>query len=93
MTSDRLPKIFLALVVTVDALSLLTGNLTTILLTVLASPIYFLPVLLAELRRHHQLPAIVGLTLLLGWTFLGWIAAVVWSLTAPRPAHSSPPSS
>ena len=43
---------------------------------------YFLPALLATGRKHHQNGAIFTLNLLLGWTFLGWVAALVWAMTA-----------
>lgn len=42
---------------------------------------YFAPAIIAARRRHAQAGAIFALNLLLGWTFLGWIAALVWSLT------------
>jgi hypothetical protein len=45
---------------------------------------YFLPPVIAGLRGHHQAGAIFILTLFLGWTVLGWIAALVWSFTATR---------
>jgi hypothetical protein len=55
------------------------------LLVVLA--LYFLPSLIAAVRSHHQQVAIVGLNLLLGWTLVGWVVALVWALTAiPRGA-------
>lgn len=43
---------------------------------------YLLPALIAGLRRHHNEGAIFVLNLLLGWTFLGWVAALVWACTA-----------
>jgi hypothetical protein len=43
---------------------------------------YFLPAIIGWLRNHHQSMAILLLNLLLGWTVLGWIAAIVWSATA-----------
>jgi ABC-type transport system involved in cytochrome c biogenesis permease component len=47
--------------------------------------LYFLPALLALARSHHQRLAIAALNLLLGWTVLGWVVALVWALTAtPR---------
>jgi RsiW-degrading membrane proteinase PrsW (M82 family) len=57
---------------------------TLILWLLLASilAIYFLPSLIARKRRHPQGNAILALNFLLGWTFLGWVAALVWSLTA-----------
>ena len=39
--------------------------------------IYFLPAIVASARLHRQTMAIVVLDLLLGWTLLGWIAALV----------------
>ena len=43
---------------------------------------YFLPAFIAFRRKHHNRFAILALNLLLGWTFLGWVAALIWSLTA-----------
>src|SRR5438874_6503805 len=43
-------------------------------------PLYFLPSLLA--RKKRQWTAIFVLNLLLGWTLLGWVGALVWALTA-----------
>ena len=43
---------------------------------------YFIPAVVAGCRNHHQRGAIFALNLLLGWTFLGWAAALVWALTA-----------
>ena len=44
--------------------------------------VYFLPGIIAAARNHHQSTAIFFLNLLLGWTFLGWVVALVWALTA-----------
>lgn len=43
---------------------------------------YVLPAVIALLRGHHNSAAISVFTVLLGWTFLGWVIALVWSLTA-----------
>lgn len=45
---------------------------------------YMAPFLIAGMRGHKQALAIGALNLLLGWTFLGWVIALVWSLTHPR---------
>jgi Superinfection immunity protein len=45
-------------------------------------------------RRHHRNAAAIFLiNLLLGWTVLGWIAALVWSVTADvqKPSLGSKP--
>jgi len=43
--------------------------------------IYLLPSLVAAHRKHNNHGAIVALNVLLGWTLLGWVAALVWALT------------
>lgn len=43
---------------------------------------YFIPTAIAAFRGHHNTMAIFGLNLLLGWTFIGWVASLIWSLTA-----------
>lgn len=52
--------------------------MTTMLLLIC----YFIPGLVATIREHKNCTAIWMLNLLLGWTFLGWIGALVWSLTS-----------
>jgi len=42
--------------------------------------LYFLPTAVAAARRARRTGAILALNLLLGWTLLGWVAALVWSL-------------
>ncbi|MDD5537466.1 MAG: superinfection immunity protein [Candidatus Omnitrophica bacterium] len=42
--------------------------------------LYFLPSLIAYLRRHKNIQAIFVLNLLLGWTVLGWVVSLVWSV-------------
>ena len=44
--------------------------------------VYFLPTVVAGNRRHRDRTAIFVLNLLAGWTFFGWVAALVWSLTS-----------
>lgn len=55
------------------------------LMTVLAAAgiflVYLFPYIIATTRKHHNENAIFALNLLLGWTFLGWVGALVWALT------------
>ena len=44
--------------------------------------IYFIPTIIAGFRKHRNAGAIFVLNILLGWTFLGWVAALVWSFTS-----------
>ena len=44
--------------------------------------LYFASTIVAAVRKHHNAVAIWALNLLLGWTVIGWIAVLVWALTA-----------
>jgi ABC-type transport system involved in cytochrome c biogenesis permease component len=44
--------------------------------------VYFIPMYVAYYRGHPNAMAIFALNLLLGWTFIGWVIALVWALTA-----------
>jgi heme/copper-type cytochrome/quinol oxidase subunit 2 len=54
---------------------------------------YFLPYLNARERRHHNATAILVLNIFLGWTFIGWVIALVWSYTKVESAQASTPVS
>lgn len=47
--------------------------------------IYLLPGFLASWRKHRFSPAIWIATLLLGWTFIGWVMALLWALGPNEP--------
>ena len=48
--------------------------------------VYFVPAIIALFRSHANLGAIIALNLLLGWTFIGWVGAFIWSFTnSPKP--------
>lgn len=59
-----------------------------ILLNVFLWAFYFVPSMIAWVRKHRSLPAIIALNILLGWTGIGWIGAFVWSLSWP--GHDKP---
>ena len=40
--------------------------------------IYFIPTILAYKYKHKQKQAILILNLFLGWTFVGWVVALIW---------------
>jgi ribosomal protein L32 len=64
------------------------GVVVTIL--VVGVVIYFLPVIIAISRGHHNTLAIVFLNLFVGWTGIGWLAALVWAGTAVERTRSPP---
>lgn len=47
----------------------------------LSLALYVLPAFVAYQRDHQSKGAILALDVLLGWTALGWIVALVWALT------------
>ena len=49
---------------------------------------YFLPAIVAGLRRHYNAGAILCLNLFLGWTMLGWVVALVWAFMNPPRAKA-----
>jgi hypothetical protein len=53
-----------------------------LLLTIIISTVvYFIPSYIASRRYHNNQTAIFMCNLLLGWTFLGWVGSLIWSLT------------
>lgn len=42
--------------------------------------IYFLPSIIAFNRNHEYRWPIFAITLFCGWSFIGWIAALIWAL-------------
>jgi hypothetical protein len=43
--------------------------------------LYFLPTIIAIARKQPNALAIFLLNFFLGWTFVGWVVALVWSVT------------
>jgi hypothetical protein len=56
-----------------------------LLFIVIVIAMYVLPTVVAMLRKHRQLPAIALVNILFGWSVIGWVAAMIWSLTTPQP--------
>lgn len=46
----------------------------------LAIFVYLLPAFVAMQRKHTNTTAICVLNILVGWSFIGWVAALVWAL-------------
>jgi hypothetical protein len=49
---------------------------------------YFLPTIIGRSKRDAG--SIFGLNLLLGWSWIGWLVALVWALKADPPPAISP---
>ena len=62
----------------------MTGDSSTaaeLVVLIIGLAIYFLPTAIAINRGHMSKGAIFALNLLLGWIGIGWIVALIWSLT------------
>ena len=58
-----------------------TGAMVFVLL------LYFLPFVIAMVRHHKAKLAIFLTDLLLGWTVVGWLAALIWACNSNTAAH------
>jgi nitric oxide reductase large subunit len=67
-----------------DVIATLGVVLLWLLLAALALGFYFLPSFIGWNKRSSG--AIIALNMLLGWTAIGWIVALIWALTADQPA-------
>lgn len=69
------------MIVTTTYLSV-NGVLYTFLaiIGVLSLPLYLLPSIIAAKKRYRI--AILALNLLTGWTIIGWVIALIWSMVA-----------
>jgi len=52
---------------------------------------YFAPLWIALVRGHPDTGAIAGLDLLLGWTVIGWLLAMIWALSRLPARHMAVP--
>jgi uncharacterized membrane protein YqaE (UPF0057 family) len=57
------------------------GAVLLLVLIVISFAIYFFPAAVAQQRGHRNTLAIFMTNLFLGWTFLGWVAALIWACT------------
>lgn len=60
-----------------------------VVLAVVALALYFVPSFIAVNKNKRNKNAIFALNLLLGWTFVGWVIALVWSLMKDDPHPGS----
>lgn len=58
------------------------GSIELLLLAIPIIAIYFIPTIIAFSRNHSNKGGIFLVNLLLGWTFIGWLASLIWSLSS-----------
>lgn len=54
------------------------------LLVIILITLYFIPIVVATLTQKRNASAIFLLNLFLGWTFVGWVVALVWACAKDR---------
>jgi hypothetical protein len=59
----------------------ITNPLILLLLQISGILTYFIPSIVAVMRKHNNRNPIIVLNFFLGWTFFGWVIALVWALT------------
>ncbi|MCF1251929.1 superinfection immunity protein [Pseudomonas sp. NPDC089392] len=59
-----------------------TATVTSFISLGVCAILYLLPAINAKSRKHPSTGAIFLLNLFLGWTVIGWLAALIWSATA-----------
>lgn len=57
------------------------GSFITIVVLIV---VYFVPLMIAVRRDMVKVNGVAVLNLLLGWTLLGWIVALVWAVAGDR---------
>jgi hypothetical protein len=64
----------------------LVGGLLLVALCFIGLAIYLLPSIIGFKSKKRNAGAIFALNLLLGWSFIGWVLALVWALN--KDVHS-----
>ena len=57
-------------------------HLVLAVVAVVVAIAYFVPTIVAVVRKHHWIPRIFVVNALLGWTVIGWIIALIWACAA-----------
>lgn len=65
-----------------DPAAAIVSVVIVLITCVIGLVIYFLPTGIAMLRSHPNVMPIFLVNFLLGWICIGWIVALVWSVTA-----------
>jgi hypothetical protein len=51
--------------------------------------LYFVPLFIAILRKHKNIAGIAVLNIVLGWTLIGWVVALIWAVLAGQEEKKS----
>ncbi len=53
-----------------------------VIMLIVGVAVYFIPSIIALLRMKKNLFAIIALNFFLGWSLIGWVVSLVWSLSS-----------
>ncbi len=62
--------------------SLSEQDTVIVIMLVVGVFLYFIPSCIALIRRKRNLLAIIALNFFLGWSLIGWVVSLVWSLSS-----------
>ncbi|MBS1663817.1 MAG: superinfection immunity protein [Bacteroidetes bacterium] len=65
------------------------GGSEWLLILFILLPLYFLPTIIGFNRNKNNAGGIFVLNFFLGWTFLGWLGALIWAFSA---SNKQPPT-
>jgi hypothetical protein len=60
-----------------------------VMMTIGSLALYLIPLGVGLVRRVPDIEAVAAVNVLLGWTFVGWVAALAMALRSPRPFPSA----
>lgn len=58
---------------------------------IMAFVIYFLPSIIAVIRKHHNKVSLILTNTLLGWTGIMWLVTFIWAFSKPKPVAGQQP--
>lgn len=64
--------------------SVIFAVLVGIILVAIVLGVYFLPTIIALAKRHCNKGAITVLNIFLGFTYIGWVIALIWAVKKPE---------
>jgi hypothetical protein len=63
-----------------SGLGIIGAIIVSIVILILGLAVSFLPTIIAIVRHHRNTLGVFLLNFFLGWTFLGWVAALIWAV-------------
>jgi uncharacterized membrane protein YccC len=90
-TRQGLTALGAILVLIIALIGFNSENVRTLVMGVALLALYGLPIVIGVVRKHPQIAPIALINVLLGWTVIGWIGALVWSVARFRREAAAPP--